>query len=866
MIDGNIKPLTDAPQTALAPLRRMAWRRMRHRPLQYVLLICGVAIGVAMMVSVDVANHSAGRAFELSTRAVAGRATHRLMGGPSGLDETLYTALRTSIAGLPAAPVVEDYVVGRDMGETPLRMVGVDIFAEPPFRGYFPLGADGIADAITHLLTHPAGIVMSRSRAIAHGLEPGAAVILTHGGREIPAVIIGLLEPEDDLSRQALDGTIFCDIATAQEMLGMQGRLSRIDLIAENPALLDRVASMLPPDVTLEPAAARGNALRQMTAAFKLNLTALSLLALMVGMFLIYNSVSFSVVQRRDLFGILRCLGVTGGQLFTLILAEAAVLGLMGALLGLGLGVFLGRFLVVLVTQTINDLYFVLNVQSTAVATITLVKGLVVGAGAAVAASLPPAVEAMRTTPRSNLARSFLESRSRKALPRLTAAGGLLILSGGLLLNLPGNYLTAAFGGLFALLFGMALLTPAVTSALMRTLPLIAGRLFGILGRMASRGIDRSLSRTSVAIAALMVAVSVIVGVSIMIGSFRGTVSHWLDATFQADVYLSPPSLSAGRVQDALDPEVIELAAGLAGVKKMVTARHVSVMAPEIGRMVEMISVDGDVSGGGRRYLFTDGDEKNLWVRLAAGNGIMISESLFHRENMAMPPSPVLLMTESGPRRFPVLAVYYDYASETGTIMIGRYLFRANWNDDRITSMAFFLKEGTNAESTAAVLQERLRGRQSVIVQSSRFLRAAALEIFDRTFTITAALQLLATIVAFIGVLSALMSLQLERSRELGVLRATGMSVGQMWRLTFLETGLMGTTAGLLAMPVGWVLAWILIHVINLRSFGWTMEMILSPGFFIQAFAVALAAALLAGIYPAVRLGKMDISRAIRQE
>jgi len=124
----------------------------------------------------------------------------------------------------------------------------------------------------------------------------------------------------------------------------------------------------------------------------------------------------------------------------------------------------------------------------------------------------------------------------------------------------------------------------------------------------------------------------------------------------------------------------------------------------------------------------------------------------------------------------------------------------------------------------------------------------------------------LATIVAFIGVLSALMSLQLERSRELGVLRATGMSVGQMWRLTFLETGLMGATAGLLAMPVGWVLAWILIHVINLRSFGWTMEMILSPGFFIQAFAVALAAALLAGIYPAVRLGKMDISRAIRQE
>lgn len=848
------------------PMFRMAWRRMQRHPLQYVLLIIGVAVGVAMMVSVDVANLSAGRAFELSTQAIAGRSTHRLMGGPSGLDENLYTKLRTTVSGLPAAPVVEDYVIGRDLGEQPLRLVGMDIFAEPSFRDYFPIGRDGMAEAITHLLTHPAGIVLSRGRAVQYGLALGDDTILVHGGREINAVVMGLLTPGDDLSRQALDGMIFCDVATAQEMLGMHGRLSRIDLIAEDPALLDRVASLLPPDVVLESAAARSNALRQMTAAFELNLAALSLLALMVGIFLIYNSVSFSVVQRRDLFGILRCLGVTGRQLFMLILAEAAVLGLLGALFGLGLGIFLGRFLVVLVTQTINDLYFVLHVQGVAVSTQTLVKGLVLGTCAAVLASLPPAVEAMRTTPRSNLSRSSLEGHSRRALPHLSAAGFLLIFSGGLLLRLSGNSLVQAFGGLFAMLFGMALLTPAATSLLMQGTYHAAGRFPGVLGRLASRNIDRSLSRTSVAIAALMMAVSVIVGVSIMIGSFRGTVSHWLEATFQADVYLSPPSITAGRVQNVLDPEVVGLAAGLPGVEKMVTARHVSVMAPEIGRMVEMISVDGDVSGGSRSYLFADGGKKEIWDRLAAGEGIMISESLFHRENMDVPPGPVQLMTESGPRRFSVLAVYFDYASETGTIMIGQDLFRANWNDDGITSMAFFLDDGDLDGAATAALRERLRGRQNVVVQSNRSLRASALEIFDRTFTITFALQLLATVVAFIGVLSALMSLQLERAREMGVLRATGMSIGQMCRLTFLETGIMGATAGLLAMPVGYVLAWILIHVINLRSFGWSMDMMLTPRLFLQAFIVALAAALMAGVYPAIRLSMMNISRAIREE
>jgi putative ABC transport system permease protein len=145
-------------------------------------------------------------------------------------------------------------------------------------------------------------------------------------------------------------------------------------------------------------------------------------------------------------------------------------------------------------------------------------------------------------------------------------------------------------------------------------------------------------------------------------------------------------------------------------------------------------------------------------------------------------------------------------------------------------------------------------------------VRGNALDIFDRTFAITAALQLLATVVAFIGVLSALLSLQLERARELGVLRATGMTLGQMWRLTLLETGIMGFMAGLLAMPTGWVLAWILTYVINRRSFGWTLRMELEPAHFLQAFAVALVAALLAGIYPALRLGRMAIATAVRQE
>ena len=152
------------------------------------------------------------------------------------------------------------------------------------------------------------------------------------------------------------------------------------------------------------------------------------------------------------------------------------------------------------------------------------------------------------------------------------------------------------------------------------------------------------------------------------------------------------------------------------------------------------------------------------------------------------------------------------------------------------------------------------------MIQSNSSLRAGSLEVFDRTFAITAALRLLAVVVAFIGVLSALMSLQLEKARELGVLRATGMTIRQLWSLTLIQTGLMGGTAGLLAIPLGYALAWILIYVINVRSFGWTLQMQLEPAFFIQAFLVSVGAALLAGVYPSLRLGRMVIATAVREE
>lgn len=853
-----------AQTTSNAPLWRLSWRRLRRRPMQTILLIVGVAIGVAMMVSIDLANGSAQRAFELSTDAVTGRTTHRIVpAGTDALQDSVYLQLRRDLGYRPAAPVVEGYVLVEELGALPMRLVGIDPFAEPPFRSYF--NGDGSLESITSFLSEPGAIIISEEIATRYGTTLGGDVTLNNAGQKSNARVVGLLQAEDDVTRQALEGIIFTDIASAQELFEMPGELSHIDLIVENEADLVRIEAALPPGALIETAASQQNTIQQMTAAFRLNLSALSLLALVVGMFLIYNTVTFSVVQRRPVFGILRSLGVTGDQLFRLIVGEAFFFSLIGALLGVGLGILLGRGAVRLITQTINDFYFVVNVNNLAIPPSTVIKGIMVGVLAAVLSALPPALEAARTAPRTTMQRSTLESRVRQILPWLWLAWLVLTALGVLFLAVRGNLLIT-FAGLFAVLVGAALITPPLTMVLMRLITPLGDRLLGVLGRMAPRDINRSLSRTSVAIAALMTAVSVIVGVSIMIGSFRHTIVQWLDQTLQADVYISPPTVTANRVIGNLPEEVVAEIRSWPGVDTVVTSTGSEVYMPQFGRKVHLVSVEGDVSRGNRPYAWIRDPEADPWVQLENKEGVVISETLLLKEGLTVPPPPIVMQTNEGERTFPVLAVFYDYSSDQGSIFIDNDLYVELWGDSSIASMGLILQPGYSAETVVADLQAHYQGRQDLLIRSNRSLRQGSLEIFDRTFAITAALRLLAIIVAFIGVLSALLSLQLERTRELGVLRATGMTIRQLWGLTLLETALIGGTAGLLALPVGYVLAWILIYVINIRSFGWTLQMQLDPANFLQAFAVAVLAAVLAGIYPSFRLGKMTVSTAIREE
>lgn len=840
----------------MSPLIRSSVRHLLRHPWQMGLAVLGITLGVAIAVGMDVAIGSARTAFRISAETVAGRATHQLVGGPHGVASDLYRTLRVELGIRETAPVVEDDVGVIEAPGRVFQLLGIDPLAEQPIRPLFATATEGGAQ----LLSGPSAW-LSAETAAELGRAVGDTIHLSVGGQVAPLRLAGLLEPNDRFSARALAALVVTDIATAQHVLDTD-RLSHIDVrLPPGPAgdaSAAAIRAALPTDVRMVPAGTRSDALLEMTRAFSTNLTALSLLAVVFGIFFIYNAVAFSVVQRRALFGTMRALGTTRGQVLRVVLGEAALLGAIGGTAGVLLGIALGRGLVGFVTTTINDLYFAVSVRDVSVPALTVAKGAALAVGGSLLGALLPAWEAVAATPRVAMVRSALESTMRRTLPRLAIAGLMLALLGAALLA-PRAPLGVGFAGLFAIMIGCALLVPIITTLLMRAVRPLCAALGGPLGRLAAGGVTASLSRTAPALAALMVAVATTVALGVMIGSFRTSVAAWLDTTLQADVYVSAPSGAAGG-PPTLDPAIVEAVSGAEGVAAVATFRVVELLGP--AGPIQLRALDPADERSREAYRLLSGGA-DAWPAFRQGDAL-VAEPLAYHAGLQVGDT-ITLPTDRGARAVRVAGVFHDYGPGQGAVLVHRATYDALFDDPGISSMAVYMDGDPDALARRVHAIAAATG-QRVNVRSSAGLREASLEVFDRTFLITAVLRALAFIVAFVGLLAALAALQLERAREFGVLRASGLTPGQLRAVVTAQTGLMGLAAGIIALPVGALLAALMVHVINRRSFGWSLDMHFPAEVALQAIALAVGAALLAGIVPALRLARTSPAVALREE
>ncbi|MEM7404463.1 MAG: ABC transporter permease [Pseudomonadota bacterium] len=826
------------------------WRK----PWLAVLGVVGVALGAAVVVAVDLASDSASRAHARALKSSSGLATHRIVGGPTGVPEGLYTRLRTDFGMRLSAPYVRTRVVLPELEMRAVELLGVDLVAGLELRDV------GTGDLeLRALLGRPRAVLVGDELAQALSVGSGKSFEAVVAGRRVRLEALDVLPPAADGAAQHHDGRLLADIATVQELAQQLGRLSYIDLVLSESSEVARLAATLPDGVTLVDIDGLHVESQQLAKAFQLNLAMMSKLALLIGVLLVYNTMTFSIIRRREQFAVLRALGVRRLELFGAVLLEALVVGIVAAVVGVGLGVGLATILLEFVARTLNDLYFAVDARAITLRSDTVLAGATLAVVGAIVAALLPAAEAAGATPARMLRRSAAEADARRLQPWLACVGLLLATGGGVLLHITTG-LEAAFAALFALVLGGALAVPWL---LVRLLPAGATALRGLrapLTALAVDGVRASASRTAVAVAALTVALSATLGVGVMIDSFRTSVSDWLGMTLQADVYVSQPGAGP---RAGLPPELREAVHSDVRVRDLSYGRSATVRARHGNADLVALRFTPEGHDGFRLLDHGSRSRAEVWKALADG-AVLVSEP-YARRHLVGPGSVVELLTAKGWTGFDVAAVYRDYGRERGIVLFDIDIYAQRWSDPGISSFGVYLADPAARAGFVADLN-RLAQPLGIQVRSNQEIRKLSLEVFDRTFAITQVLRGVTVAVAFIGVLSALMALQLERARELAILRATGATRRQAAASVLTQTAAMGFAAALFAVPLGAIVGYVLVTAVNTRSFGWTLELQFEPALVAQAFALSIGAALLAGCFPAVRLARAPVAAALRAE
>jgi len=844
----------------------LVWRPARTHPLRMFLSFAGVAIGVGAVCAIHRANRSVTDSFREGVEAVSG-AARLTVEGVDGVPESAGSRLRW-IWGVGAfAPVVDRFAVCGDGTDEPVEILGVDVTAEEPVRRYrlaAPAGGD-----LRSLFSADA-VLAPASFARRHRVSVGSEMPIFVRGRRADVRIAGVLEPVGP-ARASGGQVLVTGLRHAQKLFGMPGRVDRLDVTfpesVPEEEIARRIAASLPAGLSVRRPAARAASADKMVRAYRLNLAALGSIALLVGAFLIYNTLSMSVLRRWPEIGAVRALGASRRSILACFLAEGAALGAIGTAAGLGLGWALSRALLPTVGATVVSVYRATATLSVSSSWEPFVTAALVGLVSSVAASVVPAVEASRIPPAATMRPGSIERRRRRRAGWFAAiAAGCAALGAGLS-RLPavGGFPLFGFAAVGCAIAALAWGAPAAIIVIERASRRPLHRLFGVPGRLAAAFFGGNLSRNAVAIAALALALGMSGAMAVMIASLRRTVITWVDQSVASDLFVKSATGDRRGIIGTIPAEAVDFLRSVPGVAVADPFRTIdahdargtpfTIGAGDFGTAVRI----------GALPLESGRDPAEVFGRARREGQVFVSEP-FARRFGKKRGDRVRVPTPSGPREFPIADVYPDYSNDRGTVVIDRPLFVSLFHDTDVSTVAIRAAPGVSPEALRDRILAGAGGRFAFSILTNRTLRAEVRKIFDRTFAVTWALEAIALLVAGLGVVNALFALIVERRRELALLRVLGTSRRQLRRSIAIEAGLIGAGALGLAALAGTAFAAILIGVINPQSFGWSIRVEIPWREIAAGFALALTTTVAASLVPARIAVGGDAAAGIREE
>ncbi|MDO9531239.1 MAG: ABC transporter permease [Deltaproteobacteria bacterium] len=885
-------------------LFRISFSHLAQYPGRTLLGILGIALGTAVYLSISLAAASALQSFQVGVTAVAGQAEWRIQTPGAPLDESLFVKVRRLASVAAAAPAVESVLSLAGVHRGPVLLLGIDPFSERPFRDYEFAHAGVLSDtAWTEVLTRPDAVLVSGPLASLLGLKVGDGLAVMVGPRRRALRVAGIFTSRRGL--YPLDGAVLLmDIGPAQELLDRVGGLDYIDVIGAGPPaeVQKRLQEALPPGVEVVRPSAQGSRTEGLVASYRLNLAVLSAIALFVGMFLIYQSVTLSVVRRRREIGLLRTLGMTPGQVLLLFLAEGLASGLVGGLLGLGLGVGLARGVLAVMTQNLSSLYMPVAAQEVGVQGGLLLQAWGLAVAATLLAAYLPAREAARTQLRAVWHREELEEIIESKAGLIFGWGLVaLVLAGvGAYAKINDGPPWPGFVAAFLILLGFALFTPLAARLLGQGLQPVLRKILGPAGDLGCRYLAGAMSRSAVSIAALACALGMLIAVTVMIGSFRQTVNDWVSRAISGDIFFGPAVFSTAAYDQYLPPEVLAELRQDPDVADIYLYRCVRI--PFKHRYILVIGGSFEVLARHGGLWFRQGDTRAIMERVGRVEGggeeeaimgqgpgkkdytatmshddnrkpetenrkpsVVISEPLAETLHL-QEGGTITLPTPSGPQTLTIAGVFYDYRTDGPSVWMDISLFRRFWRDTHLNAVRLYLKDPARVPQVQARLQERYGDRYRLLALSHRDLRNGILRIFDETFALTYALEGVAVVVAVFGIITTFLVLIRERERDLALLQAIGASRRQILGMVLVESGLAGGLSFGLGAACGSVLSLLLIFVINKQAFGWTIQLHFTPAIYWQTLILVLTLSLAAAAYPAWRAIQPHLAAILKEE
>ncbi len=847
-------------------LRLITWPYVRTHALRTTLTAAGIVLGIAVFVGMNGANQSVLSAFAQTIDRIAGKTELQVSAGETGLAESVLEQVQAVPSVAVAVPIIEAVVDTNIRGQGSLLVLGVDLTGDQSLREYDLQGQDGdVIDDPLVFLAQADSVIVSRTFADRNGLAVGSHLTLGTSEGDRQFTIRGIMNSGGLTS--AFGGNLaVMDIYAAQKMFGRNRTFDRIDLAAApGISLATCIADLrkaLGEGFQIETPANRGQHFESIIAAYSMMMTASSVFAMFIGMFIIYNAFAIAVTERRKEIGILRALGATRGQIQRLFLFESAITGIVGSIFGLAAGVLIARVIASVVGVLISSASGVAQSPTDLLTNPTFLGiAFAVGVATSIVAAIVPARAAARVDPIQALqkgAYQVLSAGENRA--RVTAAVVLGVTS--VVCLVFGGTRGVFYASYILVMLVALLLTPVLCGVLSRLLRPVLRWVRPVEGTLAADSLVQSPRRTSVSVAALMLSIAMVIAFAGMARASFGSITDWVDVALNADLFVLPShevNDRSIRFPASMGPEL----SSVPGVRLVQAVRQGRVLLN--GSPVLLLALDFSSVSSTSRPKAVDGDVNEMIRVVSAGQGAMISENLaqlrqLRRGDIIELPAP------DGLLRLPVVGIITHYADQRGVVLIDDSLRRRHWQDDSANFYRVYLSPAAQMADVKSAILERYAGQRRVFVLNNDDMKRFVLNIAGQWFRLTYLQIAVAVFVAILGIVNTLTVSITDRRRELGVLRAVGGLRGQIQRTIWLEAMGIGLLGVVLGIGVGSINLYYLLEIVRRDVIGMRFPYQFPAAVAAGVVPMMLTAAFVAAVWPARAAVHAPLVEALEHE